>query len=555
MRFNALIILLISLILLSSFVSASILSFNGKTTHSVNGQTYSIQFVGYNSNTHICDFWVWKGTSSSYTDTSERELAPSVGSGQSYNFATFALTLSVSSCGASSASYTLSSGGSSGGSTPSTCSDQCSNHYASWCEGIYVKHCYYDSLGGCWKIGTKTSCTGDYKCQNGECAFSPSCTNECNFAGLQCYQGDVYRCVEEYGCKVYDRVDDCRSGETCINAQCVEAFEAHSFKNCWQNDVWWWNSNNQPQEIYEKCAEGETCSHTECINAACKPNDHLGCYDNRPYWFDSCSNRGESLAACDYRTEKCENGVCIKIQNNECDAGQIKCINEKQYQECKYMATYNAYRWHPTAINCGEGTACINNKCTASKSQCPYECCEDSNIHQTKLCSSNKECVRNKCVEEGKIIDKNAEDNLTDETTIVLRDLPKEDLEVMANELVPTAVESVAELFILFHNSVPQNIAKKKSQCNDPFQCCDQNDPNWEYRPCKKGYTCSEHKCCRNNVCSWEGAIGTVSPSGEKELLGGILQNVKKTIIVTPYLTIKDKVGYTWNCKLLRRPC
>lgn len=514
------------LIILSASVLASTISFSATNTHTIDGQTYSVKYSAANSNSMTCSFWVWKGSGDMY-DTSEREKADSLSSGQSYNFVTLPLKFSLSSCSpSSSASYSLTSGG--GGSPPasSNCQDECSNHYDRWCEGKYVKHCYYDSSEGCWQIGTADVCSGDYICKSGDCIFAPECEDKCNFNGYQCYYGDVYECVTEAsGCKDYSLVENCGNGETCSKGNCVKSCQAYAYTNCYNGNVVWFDTCDKTTgDVYDYCESNEKCSHGKCV-PDCASHQNKKCYENRPYWYDSCGNREEALSACEYDTEKCENGACVKKYDNECQANTIRCINEKQYQVCKYMQEYGANRWHPTAEDCGEGMKCENDACVALTSE-------------TNILRASKN------------------DDLPEEET-TSRKMQDEDLKIIADDLVPTAIENTATLFYLFWQEVKQECEETNTpKCMNDKKIGVQNRfCAWtNIQECEEGTKCyagacipiSELKdcpfeCCVNlegykdNLCNTGESCMRIEKSKFNDVLLWVNNNVLKRQLLKTY--------------------
>lgn len=378
-------------------VYASSILFGSTETHSIGGETYSISMTSCNTNYETCSFWVWKGTSKRY-ETSEAEKATDIScSGGSYDFATLPLSFYLSSCVPGiegSAEYTLEEGG--GGSGSTECESECTNHAERWCVGNDVYTCVY--IDGCWVERMPDRCSAlQEQCIDGECVFVYE--DKCTTVGERICAGiSVYECkYTSNGNKDYVEIDKCVSGEICSNGECVENCVEHYRKTCHNGNVWWQNSCGEIEEIYEYCGSDEKCLSGQCL-PDCESHSYKECYNNRPWWYDACGNREEPLAVCDYETEKCEKGECVKKYNDECSVGEIKCLNENEYLECKYMDTYDSYRWHPESKSCGENKKCENGRCVVSIEECPYECCESDSGYIAKSCDEEYNCVGHRCV-------------------------------------------------------------------------------------------------------------------------------------------------------------
>jgi len=83
-------------------------------------------------------------------------------------------------------------------------------------------------------------------------------------------------------------------------------------KECAGNQVFWFDSCGNQQELHEVCESDETCEDGEC-KEECIPNAARKCEDDdKIYWFDSCGEKGSLYYNCkDHPLRKnCKNGKC-----------------------------------------------------------------------------------------------------------------------------------------------------------------------------------------------------------------------------------------------------
>ncbi len=137
-----------------------------------------------------------------------------------------------------------------------------------------------------------------------------------------CYQNDHPASPEECVCDGWPHCDDfsdeagcapcgpdqfeCTSVEACIPEwwHCDEEVHCpggedeegccydHAYEECWQGDVWSYDSCGEREYIDEYCEDDEVCIDDDCEDD-CVPNHELRCWDHHVYWYDSCGERGE----------------------------------------------------------------------------------------------------------------------------------------------------------------------------------------------------------------------------------------------------------------------
>ena len=214
--------------------------------------------------------------------------------------------------------------------------------------------------------GTCTDNTGSY---------TDECTTDNSIAEYYCLGGACY----------IDYVTNL--GGACEDGHFIDC-NSHDYSACYQDNVYWFDSCNNVEEIKEQCDYGcldgectiyvectdtdggkeyglkgtcsdstgsgtDTCSSDgsrsilweyycdgnlcaldgpiegNCVDGAlvtCSPHDHVDCYDGNVYWFDSCGEREELQQQC---PEGCTDGVC---NTNPCiPHSEMRCDNNDVY--------------------------------------------------------------------------------------------------------------------------------------------------------------------------------------------------------------------------------
>ena len=136
-------------------------------------------------------------------------------------------------------------------------------------------------------------------------ALSDNCNEDGTLTEKFCYEDDIL--WEKYECP-----DGCHDG-ACINLS-NETCTYHSYYQCYDGNVHWFNSCNETEDIKEICDYG--CEDNICIvsNETCTNHSYYQCYDGNVHWFNSCDEVEEEKEHCDYG---CEYGVCLDEPDNE----------------------------------------------------------------------------------------------------------------------------------------------------------------------------------------------------------------------------------------------
>lgn len=139
-----------------------------------------------------------------------------------------------------------------------------------------------------------------------------------------------YSCDEDYG--VVLQTYDCDAG--CDDGACVEC-ESHDEKKCSGNNVYWYDSCGDKEEVAEYCSNG--CSGSKCVAVECEADS-------------DCSSSSDFIKYCENNVlkqkkdaEKCESYKCVPKTSDEileyCDyscgvdnSGETKCLIQPTIQ-------------------------------------------------------------------------------------------------------------------------------------------------------------------------------------------------------------------------------
>ena len=201
----------------------------------------------------------------------------------------------------------------------SECSDECDpNNFLRRCSDNKVVDCRQD---------------GD-----GDPCFEPFAFQDCKNLG------------SNYFCK-----------ETSTGALCYTC-TSHSYKGCYNNDIYWFNSCNKAEEIYQDCGESGYVGSNYCYN-----NDVYRDYVNKGCSGSSCSSSTEKRLQqdCPY---SCTNGVCSSCAKDCSPKTEYKytCESTKTYkkqardysQKCTGGCDIGEWYDVQAGISCQSGYVC-----------------------------------------------------------------------------------------------------------------------------------------------------------------------------------------------------
>ncbi|OGZ62597.1 MAG: hypothetical protein A2812_03025 [Candidatus Staskawiczbacteria bacterium RIFCSPHIGHO2_01_FULL_36_16] len=194
----------------------------------------------------------------------------------------------------------------------------------------------------------------------------------------------------------------------------------YDHKDCWDNDVYWYNSNNVRNDLYQNCTDSQICQNAKCVDVACGTNSDCGtdgytggsvCYGNyvyKNYKTYTCNNPGTVNANCSNQTTEkyyatcafgktCQNGQCVNIAcSSNTDCGTNGYVGEP-FCNANDNSVYKNYKIY-TCFNPGT----VNSSCTSSTSpQLQHACgvgktCTNGSCVTVNIaCSKNSDCGSN----------------------------------------------------------------------------------------------------------------------------------------------------------------
>jgi len=189
-----------------------------------------------------------------------------------------------------------------------------------------------------------------YSCAGGDCGYVTCDTNsDCGnnqFTGAQyCNGNSVYQSYITFICNNPGTTNSscthtsaprgqhtCFSNESCSGGACVQneggsytgytptyttaTYVAQSYRRCLGNTSYWYDSNGNPQNIYQICNNNQTCSNGECMGTNIIVSNYVfhatrGCVNNNSYWYDSNGSQQGIYQNCSITGQMCQSGQCI----------------------------------------------------------------------------------------------------------------------------------------------------------------------------------------------------------------------------------------------------
>ena len=286
----------------------------------------------------------------------------------------------------------------------------------------------------CLNSPADCACPCDAVCTaEGEC--DPVCDHECAVGTGGCIDASTrWRCeVGDQDC-CRERVEvNCLPDDRCNNGRCVPACAPFERIGCHQDDVWWFDSCDEPHAAHTDCPDAAPCDDGAC-GIVCEPNAYVDCNGGDLYSFDSCDRprgraepcgessdgapychggdvhrdrdvRGCEDAACHERRQRvlvraceegCRAGVCIEpvarcgdgvcdpgegcascapdcaCRGAEpfCDAENDRCVGCTEHPQC------------PLGFNCEAGRC---QGCDACGPERAYRCDGSDRLHCSRL--------------------------------------------------------------------------------------------------------------------------------------------------------------------------
>ena len=213
----------------------------------------------------------------------------------------------------------------------------------------------------------------------------------------------------------FDIGNACSAGNTWISSLVCKnnppACTSHVSKNCVGNSVYWFNSCNNQEDLFQACTSNQICQNAQCVNVTCSTNANCGTngYIGSPF----CQN-GDVYKY--YRTNTCNNPGTANSSCSQSDTAQLQ-TNCTSNQTCSNGQCQNVNIVCSTNANCGTNgyvgspfcqgnnvyqnytTHTCNNPGTANSA------CSNSTAPQLKTnCTGNQTCTNGSCTDQNNLV-------------------------------------------------------------------------------------------------------------------------------------------------------
>jgi hypothetical protein len=217
----------------------------------------------------------------------------------------------------------------------SSCEEKCECSEGPCCDG-----CHYKS--------STVSCDVEVQTQYG-CPWGTSCgvdVGKRTRSRLRYCSGSSTKCTGDWGNWLvwgnWKIADSCSANEVCrvgnsqcqYNSACVQpTYIKHFRKDCYDSDMYWFDSNGIRQEKYQECEDNNSCTIDGCENSACFNDlkcDGTTCEIGSTDYCQNCEHCGDNVCNCEEDvcscSEDCEfvNLAISILWKEESDEGEWK---------------------------------------------------------------------------------------------------------------------------------------------------------------------------------------------------------------------------------------
>lgn len=210
----------------------------------------------------------------------------------------------------------------------------CANGVCFLCQPRTISGCKVCDLSGVSWSDDNSKCASGQTCRDGQCVnTSPSCTNECASSGAKQCSGNGFQICGDYdndNCLEWSTITACTNNQTCLMGNCAANCIA---KTCASEGYICGNLANGCGTTLNcgSCSGNQTCKNGKCVNS-CQANSYKACYNNDVYWYDSCGTRGALYDDCTSQESCTTQGTCtpaivIKKSNGEACTSNIQCAS------------------------------------------------------------------------------------------------------------------------------------------------------------------------------------------------------------------------------------
>lgn len=272
------------------------------------------------------------------------------------------------------------------------------------------------SGGTCWYTQCKqnSDCginhwTGAQSC-SGNNVIQDYATYTCNGAGT----ADAY-CTTTITSR---NQTSCSSGQMCKRGMCTDGgpsagatptpttCTSHNYTQCSNGAVYWFDSCNNKQDVYQTCSVSQTCSGNTC-KATYTSHVFKGCVLNTSYWYDSLGNQQDAYQHCSLTGQTCQNGSCVGAIYTSTPAPTPTPTPNTTYVQHSATKCYNdEIRWFDSRgvlqdlyKSCTDDNSCTADTCAdgACKNEltCDGSTCAAASADYIKYCASTAAVSQN----------------------------------------------------------------------------------------------------------------------------------------------------------------
>ncbi len=191
------------------------------------------------------------------------------------------------------------------------CVSECECSSGPCCDG-----CYYKSDDTVCDVSTQTQygCPWGTGCGADVGKRTKSRFKYCSGQSSQCTEG-----WSDWDWGNWQVSDYCTYAETCYsgspscqyNSSCVtpqQTYYAHYTKGCYQDDMYWYDSNGGRQDKYRECSDDNECTLDGCSNGVCFNNlkcDGSTCQEGSEDYCEACEHCGDGSCNCGENSCSC----------------------------------------------------------------------------------------------------------------------------------------------------------------------------------------------------------------------------------------------------------
>jgi len=137
--------------------------------------------------------------------------------------------------------------------------------------------------------------------------------------------------------------DYCSSNEVCIvgNSQCQYSSSCAGYyskayrKDCYDNDIYWFDSNGARQDKYQECLDDNACTVDGCENSTCfniLKCDGTTCEIGSPDYCENCEHCGDDICNCEENNDTCSKDCPQGLETGKAAVGlTLKSLLKKWY--------------------------------------------------------------------------------------------------------------------------------------------------------------------------------------------------------------------------------